>query len=167
MALPLNAENLTVIGKVKSAQGDVILVREKTGGRTTLTVEVNQEELPVWTKTWSDSRDGDNLLDYWQIIDGYVQGEDVAFIVGMHRGLLWVKAIRASGLWNVTFSQELYGAASLGLKTTKIMLKGGNSVVVIDGKGVATTFTRNDAGEVFKDGVLFKNTPPYSTITKP
>lgn len=165
--LPLKAGNPTMIGKVKNEQGTFTLVREKNNGKTTLAVEINQEDSPVWTKTWSDTPDGGNLLDYWQIIDGHAQGDDAAFLVGMHRGLLWVKATKSNGAWNIDFTQELYGAASPGLKTKKIKLKGSDAVVVINDKGTATTFTRNDAGAVLKDGVPFANTPPYSTITKP
>jgi hypothetical protein len=167
MVLPLIAGNPTAVGKVKNEQGTFTLVREKDNGKTTLAVEINQETPPIWTKTWVDASDGSNLLDYWQIIDGYAQSDDAAFLVGMHRGLLWVKVTRTNGVWNVDFAQELYGAASLGLKTKKITLNGGDSVVVVNDKGTATTFTRNDAGAILKDGVPFNNTPPYSTITKP
>jgi len=167
MLLSLAVDNPAVIGKVKNAQGIFSLVKEKNNGKTTLALEINQEPMPIWTRTWSDFPDGANLLDYWQIIDGYAQGNDVAFLVGMDRGLLWIKATKTNGIWSVDFAQELHGAASLSLKTKKIRLKGSDSVVVINDKGVSTTFTRSDAGEVLKDGAPFKNTPPYSTITKP
>jgi hypothetical protein len=167
MMLPLSAGNPTMVGKVKNEKGVFTLVREKNDGKTTLAVEVNEGTPPVWTKTWADSPDGGNLLDYWQIIDGYAHGDEAAFLVGMHRGLLWVKATKSNGTWSVDFAQELYGAASPGLKTKKIVMKDGDSVVVINDKGAATTFTRNDAGTVLKDGTPFANTPPYSTITKP
>lgn len=166
-ALPLKTGNPTMIGKVKNEQGAFALVREKSDGKTTLVVKLNQEESSVWTKTWADTPDGGNLLDYWKIIDGFAHENDAAFLVGMHRGLLWVKATKTNGAWNIDFAQELYGAASPGLKTRKIMLKGSDSLVVINDKGATVTFTRNDAGAVLKDGVLFKNTPPYSTITSP
>jgi len=167
MVLPVTADNPTVVGKITNTQGTFTLVRAKANGTTTLAVEVNQETSPVWTKTWSDTSDGSNLLDYWQIIDGYAQGNDVAFLVGMHRGLLWVKATKTNGVWSVDFAQELYGAASLGLKTKKITLSGSDSVIVTNDQGATTTFTRNDAGAVLKNGAPFSNTPPYSTITKP
>ncbi len=165
--LPVAADNSTVVGKVKNAQGTFTLVREKDNGKTTLAVEINQETVPVWTKTWSGGPDGTSLLDYWQIIDGYSHGNDVALLIGMHRGLLWVKATKNGDAWNIDFAQELYGTASLGLKTQKIVLDGIDSVVVTNDQGVATTFTRSDAGAVLKNGAPFNNIPPYSTIIKP
>ena len=167
MSLPVIAGNPTVVGKVKNEQGVFSLVKVKNNGKTTLALVIDQEPTPVWTRTWSDFPDGANLLDYWQIIDGCAQGDDVAFLVGMDRGLLWVKARKTNGAWNVDFAQELYGAASLSLKTKKIMLNGSDRVSVVTDQGTTSAFTRNDAGAVLKDGVPFANTPPYSTITKP
>ncbi|MGB8355004.1 MAG: hypothetical protein WCD79_14000 [Chthoniobacteraceae bacterium] len=164
---PLAAGNPIVVGETKNTQGTFTLVRTKINGQTTLDAEFNHGTPPIWTKTWPDGPDGTSLLDYWQIIDGCNQGKNVAFLIGMHRGLLWVKATNTNGLWNIDFAQELYGVASLGLKTWKIALNGTDRVVVTNDQGVATTFIRNATGSVLKDGAPFNNTPPYSTITKP
>ena len=151
--ISLHAEDTTVIGKVKNTQGLFTLVREKNNEKTTLAVVLNQQTPPVWTKTWSDFPDGGSLLDYWQIIDGCTQGNDVAFLLGMHRGLLWVKATRSNGVWAVDFAQEnLRSCTSRETMTAKITLNGTDSVVVTNDKGIATTFTRSDSGAVLKDG---------------
>jgi hypothetical protein len=159
MTSSLLAGNQTEVGKITRPQGSFLLKKEKANGKTILVVEVSQSAMPVWIKTLADFPDGGNLLDYWQIIDGYVQGNDVSFLIGMDRGILWVKVSKINDAWTIAFAQELYGAASRQLKTKSIAIRDANSIEVVDNDGVASIFSRSSKGDLFKDGVIFRNAP--------
>lgn len=157
----------TVIGEITNTHGKFALLREADSNSTTLTVRFNEESTAVWTKTWQNSADGQNLLNFWQIVDGYSQGTSIAVLLGMHRGLLWIQATKISGLWQINFTQEIYGAASREQKTASIKLRDLDTIIVTNTSGTEVAYTRNASGQLFKDGTPFSSVAPGISITKP
>jgi hypothetical protein len=152
------AKDPAVSGAVKKAEGIFTFVRDESASKaTTLIVELDGKKPPVWTHTWPDSPDGRNPMDLSQIVDGNVHGDDAAFLIETEDDLLWVKATRSGGGWRTDFAQPIHGAVSAMLRSRTVALNGCDRVVVGDDEGVAAIFTRNEAGEVFKDGKPFRN----------
>jgi len=155
----VRAKDPAVSGAIKKAGGTLTFNRDETASKaTTLAVELNDRKPAVWAHTWPDSPDGRNPMDFSQIVDGNVRGDDAAFLIETEDDLLWVKATKSGGEWKTVFVQPIHGAVSAMLRSRTVALDGCDRVVVTDDEAVAAVFTRNDAGEVFKDGKPFRNT---------
>jgi hypothetical protein len=168
ISMPVGAQNMTVVDKIKRGGMAFELTREKNNAKTTLAVEINQMQPPVWSTFVIDGSGGGTTLDSWHLLDAYAKGNDVALLLSTESDyrLLWVKATKANGVWTTDFEQKLYGATLPQRHPGKMALNGTDSVVVADDKGQAM-FTRNGVGDVLKDGVFFHKSRPGQTLDKP
>lgn len=168
ISMPVVAQDVIMVNKIERGEMTFELTRVKNNAKTTLAVEINQMPPPVWSTFEIDGSGGGTTLDSWHLLDVCAKGNEVALLLSTESDyrLLWVKATKSNGVWTTDFEQELYGATLPQRHPGRMALNGTNSVVVTDDRG-ESTFTRNGAGDVLKDGVYFQKSHPRQTLDKP